>query len=101
MEAYKKKDEEMDVVLDEIIMGVQEVRKGVQNINEKQDQINTKVVDQNKQANKMNKRIERDNDKLKVIIQKVLIYFTIVQQHEMLLGCVLDAADYRTGGRDY
>ena len=37
MEAYKKKDEEMDVVLDEIIMGVQEVRKGVQNINEKQD----------------------------------------------------------------
>lgn len=37
MEAYKKKDEEMDGVLDEIIQGVGNVRKKVQNINEKQD----------------------------------------------------------------
>ena len=33
----------MDVVLDEIIVGVGEVRKKVKNINEKQDQINKKV----------------------------------------------------------
>lgn len=43
MEAYKKKDQEMDVVLDEIIVGVGGLRKKVQNINEKQDEINKKV----------------------------------------------------------
>jgi hypothetical protein len=43
METYKKKDIEMDAVLDEIIHGIGGVRKKVQNINEKQDEINKKV----------------------------------------------------------
>lgn len=39
----------MDIVLDEIIVGVGNVRKKVKNINEKQDEINQKVEQRNKQ----------------------------------------------------
>ncbi len=38
----------MDVVLDQIIVGVGNVRKKVKNINEKQDDINKKIEINNK-----------------------------------------------------
>ena len=61
MEAYKKKDEEMDIVLDEIIVGVGNVRKKVKNINEKQDEINKKIEVNNQKAGTLEKRIKTDN----------------------------------------
>lgn len=70
MEAYKKKDEEMDIVLDEIIQVVGGVTKKVKGINEKQDEVNKKVEAGNKKAIQLERRIKTDNEKLKVIIEK-------------------------------
>lgn len=40
IDKYKQVDKQQDIMLDEIIVGVQGVRKKVKNINEKQDEIN-------------------------------------------------------------
>lgn len=73
MKQYRDKDREMDDVLDGIIEGIQGVKGKVMQINTKQDQIAEKANKNKLHVDKVSKRIETDNDKLKVIIKKVII----------------------------
>jgi hypothetical protein len=61
MDAWKKNDENMDVMLDEIIQGVGVVRKKVQTINQNQDEVDARVHKANKKAIALEKRIKTDN----------------------------------------
>lgn len=63
----------MDVMVDDIITGVQGIRGKVKQINEHQDIINQKTKKADDKITKVNDRIQKDNDSLKVIIKKVLM----------------------------
>ncbi len=68
----------MDIVLDDIITGIQGVRGKVKNINDKQDEVIEKTNKAKKKVEKVSKRIETDNDKLKEIIKHVCYFFILV-----------------------
>lgn len=72
MKEYKRKDQEMDDVLDDIIGGIQGVKGKVKQINQKQDEIIEKTNKNKTHVDKVSKRIETDNDKLKKIIKQVI-----------------------------
>ncbi len=64
----KKKDAEIDVMVDDIRAGVKHLRKKVQNINEMQDIIEQKQQPIGQKIDGLTKRIKKDNDQLKTII---------------------------------
>ena len=68
---WKKKDEEMDGAIDDIIVGVRGLKGKVQRMNEAQDVINEKTKKGVEKADKLANRIQGDNEKLKKIIEDV------------------------------
>ena len=68
---WKKKDEEMDGAIDDIIVGVRGLKGKVQRMNEAQDVINEKTKKGVDKADKLANRIQGDNEKLKKIIEDV------------------------------
>lgn len=68
---WKKKDEEIELVVDDIIMGVKNLKGKVKNINEAQDTINEKTNTASKKVDSLSTRIQGDNARLKKIIEDV------------------------------
>lgn len=64
----KKKNAELDVMVDNITVGIKGLKQKVKNINELQDTIEQKQQPIEGKMDGLTKRIKRDNDQLKKII---------------------------------